>query len=76
MRLQIIILILCVIGLGITQQVYAETFILEATSEQNKFDYLYIEFFWDGDEIVTKDAFLKLANYEDLIVFNSEKIHI
>jgi len=70
MKLQIITLILCVIALGITQQANAETFILEATSEQNKFDYLYIEFFWDGDTILTKDAFLKLANYEDPIIFD------
>ena len=68
MRLQTITLVLCVIALGVTQQANAETFILEATSEQGRNDYLYIEFFWDGDAIATKDAFLKHDNY--VLVFD------
>ena len=68
MRLQTITLILLVIAFSITQQANAEMFILEATSEQDRNDYLYIEFFWDGDKILTKNAFLKHDNY--VLVFD------
>lgn len=68
MRLQTITLVLCVIAFSITQQANAETFVLEATSEQDRNDYLYIELFWEGDTILAKNAFLKHDNY--VLVFD------
>ena len=50
------------------QQANAETFILEASSEQDRNDYLYIEFFLDGNIIETNDAFLRHDNY--ILVFD------
>jgi len=65
---QIITIVLCVIALGVIQQANAEIFILEATSEHDRNDYLYIELFWDGNIIETKNAFLRHDNY--ILVFD------
>jgi len=71
-KIQIITLALCVIALGIIQQANAETFILEATSETDRNDYLYIEFFLEDGIIETKNAFLKHDNY--LLIFDGAPV--